>query len=166
MAMLFASVRALTYNDTGFLCGATTNKFDHNRLANCFRGELRVHVLHSRDRMRTERDQQVSDHDAGLVRGAVGLHFDDNGGGFLIALQRLAKRIWQTDWMQPDAEIAMRNMSCLQQGIDDSVHRGSGNGDRAEACEARRRNTDRAAVRIDDCAANGCRLQSDVEPHV
>ena len=72
---------------------ATANKFDHNRLADCFSGELGVHVLHSRDRMRAERDQQVADHDTGLVRGAVWFHFDHNGGSFLIALQRLPERL-------------------------------------------------------------------------
>ena len=164
--MLFASVRALADNDTGFLRRAATNQFDHNRLADCFRGKLSVHVLHSRDRMRAERDQQIADHDAGFVRGAVRLHFDDDGGGFLIALQRLAKRFRQPDWMQPHAEIAMGNVSRLQQGIDDAVHRGSGDGNRAEAREARRGNADRAAVRIDDGAAHGCRLQSDVKPDV
>src|SRR5579864_3717851 len=86
MAMLFASMRALTDNDLGFLRHAATNQFDHNRLADCSRGKLCVHVLHSRDRMRAEGNHQVADHDAGLVRGALRFHLDDDGGGFLIAL--------------------------------------------------------------------------------
>ena len=87
-------VRALADDDTRFLRGAATNQSpDHNRLADCLRGKLSVHVLHTRDRMLAEGDQQIANHDARFVRGAVRLHFHDHGGSFFIALQRLAKRI-------------------------------------------------------------------------
>ena len=87
--MLVASVRALTRNDISFAQGAAANIFDRDRFPYHVGGKLRVHVLHPHDRMRTERDQQIADHDAGLLRGALRLHFDDNGGGFFISLQRL-----------------------------------------------------------------------------
>src|SRR5579864_2360885 len=93
MAMLFSSVRAFTHNDTGFLRDAATNKFDRHRFADYIGSELRVHILHSRDRMPAESDQHIADHNACLLRGTLRLHFDGNGCSFFIALQRLAESL-------------------------------------------------------------------------
>ena len=100
------------------------------------------------------------------MRGAVGLDFEDDGRGFFIALQGLTKRIGQSHWLQSHAEVATRNAAFLQERIDDGVHRGCGNRDRAEASEARRGDADHAAMRVDDRAARGGRLNRDVEPNV
>src|SRR3984893_16184637 len=103
--------------------------------------------------MASERDENVSDDDAGFVRGAFGLDFQDDCGGSFAALQRLAESFGQTDRLQADAEIPLRNVTLFQQRIDDAVNGGSGDGDCAEASKTRRGDADDAGPRGDYRAA-------------
>ena len=68
------------------MCGAAANEFKGKRLADGFAVELRVDIFETRDRMASECDENVSDEEAGFVRGAIGLNFENDGGGFFRAL--------------------------------------------------------------------------------
>src|SRR5713226_7937381 len=166
MAMLFASARAFGDDDAYFLHCAATNEFQRKRLADGFAVELRVDVFEARDRMTGDGDENVSDDDAGFVRGAFRLDFENNGSGFFAALQRLAERVGQTHRLQTNAEVALRDMAFFQQGVHGAVDGGRGNGDGAEARKARRGDADGAALRVNDGSADGRGLQADVEADV
>ena len=112
--MLFASVRALADNNAGFLERTAADEFDGKRFADGFGGELRVNVLEARDGMAREGDENIADHDTGFVRGTFGLHVENDGGGFVLALERLPKRRGQSHGLQAYAEIATRNAAFLQ----------------------------------------------------
>src|SRR5258706_6195946 len=166
MGILFASAGTFAYNDVHFLRCAAADEFERERLADRFAVELRVDIFETRDGMAGERDENVSNDDAGFVRGAFGLNFQDDGGGFFAALQGLSESFGQTDGLQADAEITLRNVTLLQERINDAVDRGCGDGDRAEAGETRRGDADDAALRVDYGATDGCGLQADVQADV
>ncbi len=60
----------------------------------------------------------------------------------------------------------MRDVAFFQERVDDAVDGGRGDGDGAEASEARRGDADDAALRIYHRAADGGGLQADVEADV
>src|SRR5207245_2105341 len=109
------------------------NEFQRERLADGFAVELRVNIFEARDRMAGERDENISDDNAGFVRGAFGFDFENDGGRFFTALQGLAESFGQADRLQTDAEIPLRNVPFFQQRVDDTIDGGCRNGDRAEA---------------------------------
>jgi hypothetical protein len=170
MGMLFPSsgafARAFADDDVHFLRGAAADKFERERLADGFAAELRVDVFEARDRMACERDENVSDDDAGFVRGAFRLNFEHDSGGFFAALKGLAESLGQTDGLQAYSEIALRNVALLQERIDDAVNRGRRDGDSAEAGETRRGDSDDAALRVDYRATDGGGLQTNVKADV
>ena len=92
----------------------------------------------------------------------VGLHFQDDGGGFYFAVQRLAKGVGQAHWLQANAKIAARNAAFLQKRVYYGFCGGSRNRDCAEAREARSGDTEDAAVSVDCCAARSDGLDGDV----
>src|SRR5580704_8283582 len=116
--------------------------------------------------MASERDENVPDDDAGFVRGAFGLDFEHDGGGLFGALERVAKSVWQTNWLQADAEITLRDVTFFQQGVNDAIDGGRGNGDSTEAGEARGGDADDAALGVNYGAADRRGLQTDVEANV
>ena len=79
---------------------------------------------------------------------------------FSFAMQGLAKGIGQAHGLEADAEVAARDAAFLQERVDDGVDGRSRNGDRAEACEARRGDAEDAAVCVNDGAARGGGLQA------
>src|SRR4029077_5637391 len=133
MAMLFASARAFADDDVHFLRCATTNEFQREGLADSFAVELRVNVFEARDRVTGDGDENISNDDASFVRGAFRLDFENDGSGFFAALQRLAERVGQTYRLQTNAEVALRDVALFQQGVDDQINRGRGDGDGAQA---------------------------------
>ena len=163
---LFASARTLAYNNIHFLHRSSANEFKRERLADGFTVELRVDIFETRDRMAGERDENVSDDDAGFVRGAFGLDFENDGGGFFAALQGLAESFGQTDGLQADAEIALRDVAFFKQGVDNQIDRGRGDGDGAEASKARCGDAYGTALSVNYGSADGGRLQADVEADV
>src|SRR6266852_8173935 len=155
MAMSFTSARALADDDVHFLRRAAANEFERERLADGFAAELRLDVLETRDRTTGEGNENVSDDDAGFVRGTFRLDFENHGGGFFAALQGLAERIGQAHGLETYTEIALRDVAFFQERVDDAVDGGRGDGDGAEASEARRGDADGAALRVDYGAADG-----------
>jgi hypothetical protein len=117
MGTLFPSpgafARTFTDDDVHFLRGAAAHKFERERLADGFAAELRVNIFETRDRMACERDENVSDDDAGFVRGAFRLNFEHDSGGFFAALKGLAESFGQADGLQAYAEIALRDVALL-----------------------------------------------------
>src|SRR6266478_3096335 len=108
MDILFASARAFANDDVDFLRRASANEFERKRLADRFTMELRVNIFEACDGMAGERDENVSNDDSRFVRGAFGLDFQDNSGGFFCALERLAESVRQTNRLQADTEITLR----------------------------------------------------------
>jgi hypothetical protein len=155
MAILFASARAFANDNVDFLRRAAANEFERKGFANRFTTELRVNIFEACDGMAGERDENVSDDDSRFVRGAFRLDFQDNSGGLFCALEGLAEGVRQTNGLQADAEIALRDVALFQQGVDDVIDSARGNGDGPEASEARGRDANGAALRIDHGAADG-----------
>src|SRR5690242_2266109 len=116
--------------------------------------------------MARERDKNVANDDAGFVRGPFEFNFEDDGGGFVVALQRFSKSIRQTYRLQTDAKIATRDAAFLQKRVDDAIHGGRRNGDGTEARETRCGDADDSALWVNDRAANSGGLHADVEPNV
>src|SRR6266851_1212648 len=166
MAMLFASARAFADDDVDFLRCAAADELERERFADGFAVQLRVDILETRHRATGESDENISDDDAGFVRGTFRLNLENHGGGLFAALQGLAERVRQTHGLQADAEIALRDVALFQQGVDDPIDRGNRNGDDAEAREAGRGDADDAALRVNDGAADSGGLQRDVEADV
>src|SRR6266478_2093517 len=166
MGMLFASARAVADDDVQFLSGTTSHEFQRERRADRFTVKLRVDVFESCDGAASEGDENVSNDDAGFVRWAFRLDFENDGRGFFAALQGLAESVGQTHGLQSHAEITLRDMAFLQKGVDDAIEGRRGNGDGAEAREAGRSDADDAALCVDDGAADGGGLQRDVEANV
>src|SRR5262245_50527923 len=119
--MLVRSVRALANNDAGFLERAAANKFEWQGFADGFGAKLAVNVLEPSDRMAGERDKNVANDNAGLVRRTLGFNFEDDGRGVVVALQRFPKRIRQTHRLQADAKVAARNATFLQKRVYDTI---------------------------------------------
>src|SRR5215472_1536129 len=115
MAMLVGSMYALANDDGCFPEGATANKFERERCSNGFSAKLPVNVFEPGDCMAGQGHKNVTDNHAGLVRWAFGLDFEDDGGGFVVALQRFSQRIRQTHRLQANAKIAVRNAAFLQE---------------------------------------------------
>src|SRR3981189_3243808 len=132
MDILFASARAFADDDVDFLRRASANEFEREWLADRFTEELRVNIFETRDRMAGEGDEDVSDDDSRFVRGAFRLDFQDNSGGFFCALQGLSESVRQTHGLQADAEIALRDVTFFQQGVNDAIDGAGGNGDGAK----------------------------------
>src|SRR5690348_11428251 len=105
--------------------------------------------------MARERDKNVANDDAGFVRGPFEFNFEDDGGGFVVALQRFSKSIRQTYRLQTDAKIATRDAAFLQKRVDDSIHGGRRDGDGAKARETRCSNANDSALWVNDCTADG-----------
>src|SRR5216684_4912100 len=166
IAMLFGSARAFADDDVDFLRCAAADELEREGFADGFAVQLRVNVFEARDRMARQCDENVSDDDAGFVRGAFRLDFENHGGGFFAALQGLAESVGQTHGLQAETEVALRDVTLAQQGVDDAIDGRSGNGDGAKAGEARRGDADRAAVGVDHGATDGGGLQCDVEANV
>src|SRR5258708_6465459 len=133
MGTLFASARTFTDYDIHRLGFAATDELKDERLANRFAVELRVDVFKARDTMAGERDENMSDDDARSVRGAFGFDLENDGGGFFGALQGLAESVGQTDGLEADTEIALRDVALFQERIDDAIDCRRGNCDCAEA---------------------------------
>src|SRR5215467_8586587 len=129
MAMLSGSKDALADHDVGFLNRAAANELERERFANGFCAKLTVNVFEARDGVARESQKNVADNDTGFVRWTFGFDFEDNGGSFVIALQRLSQRIRQTHRLQPNAKVALRNASFLQEQIHNAVHCRCGNRD-------------------------------------
>ena len=68
--------------------------------------------------------------------------------------------------LEADAQIAARDTALLEKYVHHAIHGGRGNSDRAESCETRSGNADRATVRVDYHPARGGGLQADIESHV
>src|ERR1700739_2262803 len=166
IAMLISPQRTLTDSDVSFPRRAAAHKFDRQRLADHFAGDLGVHIFESRDWVAADRDKNIANHESRLLRGAIGLDFDHDGGGLLRPLQRLAKRFGNSDGMQPNAQVTLRNAPFLQQRIDNPVHSRRGNSDGAEAGKSWRGEADHMARRINDSTAYRGRLQTHIEPDV
>jgi hypothetical protein len=166
MAILFTSSRAFADDDVDFLGCASAHEFQHKRLADGSAVELRVNIFKARDGMAGEGYENVSDDDAGFIRGAFGLDLKDDSGGFFGALQGLAESVWQTNRLQSDAEITLRDVTLLQQGVNDMIDGRSGNGDRSKARETRGGNPDGTTLSIYDGATDGGGLQADVKADV
>src|SRR5713101_7759902 len=166
MAIIFASAWAFANDDVDFLHSAAAHEFQRERLADSFAMQLRVDIFEARDGMAGEGDENVSDDDAGFVRGALRLDFEDDGRCFFGALQGLAQDVWQTNRLQADAEITLGDVPLFQQGVDGVIYGAGGNGDGAKASEARGGDSYRAALRVDYSAADGGWLQADVETDV
>src|SRR5712691_173048 len=164
--MSFAYARAFADNDVHLLRCAAADELERERFADGFAVKLRVDVFEARNRMAGECDENVSDDDAGFVRGTFRLNLENHGGGLFAALQGLAERVRQTHGLQADAEIALRDVALFQQGVEDPIDRGNRNGDDAEAREAGRGDADDAALRVNDGAADSGGLQRDVEADV
>src|SRR5712691_12772528 len=164
--MSFASARAFADNDVHLLRCAAADELERERFADGFAVKLRVDVFEARNRMAGECDENVSDDDAGFVRGTFGLDFENHGGGFFAALQGLAERVRQTHGLQADAEIALRNVAFFQQRVDDAIDRGGRNGYDAEADEPGCGDADDAALRVHYGSADGGGLQRDVDTDV
>src|SRR5215472_14541807 len=105
-AMLVRSVRAFANNNAGFLERAAANEFQRKRFADGIRAKLPVDVFEPRDGVAGERDKNVADDNSGLVRWPFRFDFEDDGGGFVVALQRFSERIRQTHRLQADAQVA------------------------------------------------------------
>src|SRR5712664_3794160 len=166
IAMLFGSARAFADDDVDFLRCAAADELEREGFADGFAVQLRVNVFEARDRMARQCDENVSDDDAGFVRGTFRLDFENDGSGFFAALQGLAERVGQAHGLETYTEIALRDVAFFQERVDDAVDGGRGDGDGAEASEARRGDADGAALRVDYGAADGGGLQADVEADV
>src|SRR5260370_4681575 len=90
-------------------------------------------MLEGRDGVPSERNQDIPDDDASLVRGAFRLDFEDDGCRFFAALQGLAKRIGQAHGLQAHAAIALRDMAFFQKDVYYSDDDGRRLADVAEA---------------------------------
>src|ERR1700687_562543 len=166
MTMLFASARAFADDYVHFLHCASTNEFERELLADGFAVELRVDVFETGDGMAGQGDQNISDDDAGFLRGAFRFDLENDGGGFFAALQGLTEGVGQTHGLQANTEEALGDVAFFQQGVDDAIDGWRGDGDGAEAREARRSDADGAALRVYNGATDGRGLQADVEADV
>src|SRR5260370_39630730 len=156
---LLASARAFADHDVHLLRCAAADELERERFADGFAVKLRVDVFEARDRMARQCDENVSNDDAGLVRRTFGLDFENHGGGFFAALQGLARGVGQTHGLQAYAEIALRDGALFQQGVDDAIDRGSGNGDDAEARGPGGGDSDDAALRGPYASPHGSELE-------
>ena len=65
-----------------------------------------MNIFQPRNLLACERDDDVSDDDARFVCRALWFDFEDDRGSFFFALQRLAKRVRQTNRLHADTEIS------------------------------------------------------------
>jgi hypothetical protein len=93
MDMSLASVRAFTNHDRYLLDRSTANEFRRECLAYGVAVKLGLHIFELSYGMPREREENIPDRDAGLVRWAARLDFKDNRSGLLVASERLAKSI-------------------------------------------------------------------------
>src|SRR5262249_52242094 len=87
-AMLIRSVRAFANYNAGFLERAAANEFQRKGLADGFCAKLPVNILEPRDGVARERDKNVADDNPSFMRWPFRFDFEDDGGGFVVALQR------------------------------------------------------------------------------
>src|SRR5580698_1890970 len=160
------SVRPFRDRDFGFLQRAAAHKTDGERFADCRTVQFGMNVFETADAVAAERDDDVADHQPGFVRRAVGLDFEHDGGAALFALKSLAQSLGHAHRLQPDAEIAARDAAFFKQRVNDVVHGRGGSERRAEAAEARRDDAEDFSGGIDNSAADGGRLNRDVEADV
>src|SRR6266851_8643443 len=92
---LLASARAFADNDVHLLRCAAADELERERFADGFAVKLRVDILETRHRATGESDENISDDDAGFVRGTFRLNLENHGGGLFAALQGLAERVRQ-----------------------------------------------------------------------
>src|SRR5260370_17012363 len=105
---LLASARAFADHDAHFLRCAAPDELERERLADGFAVKLRVDVFEARNRMAGECDENVSDDDAGFVRGAFWLDFENHGGSFFAALPSLTLGVGQPHRLQPNSIYILR----------------------------------------------------------
>src|ERR1700730_12248623 len=67
--------------------------------------QMGLDILEPRDRFGVQRDQNVSDHYAGIVSGPAGFDFQDDCGGFFLALQGLSEILGEANRLQSDSEV-------------------------------------------------------------
>src|SRR5258707_15649651 len=108
-------------------------------------------------------DENVSDDDAGFVRGTFRLDFENDGGGFFAALQGLADRVGQAHGLETYTEIALRAVAFFRERVDDPVDGGRGEGAAGGASEGRRGGAAGAAPGVDPRAAAGGGFAAELE---
>src|SRR5579863_2022814 len=125
-----------------------------------------MNVFEASDGVAAERNDDVANHQASAIRGAVRLDFEHDGGGALFTLERLAKRFGQADGLQADAEISARDAAFFKQRVDHVVDGCGGSERRAEAAEAWGDDAEDFSAGVDYRAADSGRLNRDVEADV
>src|SRR5580704_747613 len=113
MLMSVVSARTLGHRDGQFLGRATTHDLRGQCLADVFRLQMGLQVFEARDALAGQRNENVADHHSRFVCRASGFDFENDCAGFLLALQRMAKRLGQAHRLQADAKIAARNVALL-----------------------------------------------------
>src|SRR3954451_3615913 len=164
--ILLASRFALADGDAGFLDRATANELQRQRFADGSAVKLSVNIFEARDLLAGERYENVADDQASVVRRSIRLDFENDGGSFRIAVERLPDGVREADRLQSNAEIAVRDVTFLQKRFDHGGHRRRGNRGYSKPAEARAGDADDATVSVDHGAAGGSGLQADVETNV
>src|SRR5271166_2976990 len=166
MPMLFALVFAFADDDADRAGRASAQEFGAKFLPDALAREMCLHIFEAQHWFSIQTHEDVSDHDSRLVRGARGFDFQHHNGAIRLTIERLHEILGKSNRLQTNTKVAARDASLLQQGIDDAIHRGHGQRQRAAWGKLWRGNADDLSVRIDHRATHSGTRQSDVKAHI